>query len=265
MATKMVLIHGAFLNSKCWEKFMPYFEKRGYDVSAPEWPRKEAGEEGAEELAGLGVAEIVDHYRQIVQDMSEPSVLMGHSFGGLFVELLLNRGLGRAGVALDPAPPKGVLRIAYSELKAASPALLHPSTRRGVVTLTPEEFNYGFTNTFSREEAEKAYERYNVPETGRIIFEGALANFEMHSPVEVDYEKPDRAPLLMTAGEKDHTVPPAVVKSAYEKYRRSPARTDFVEFPDMPHLLTVAPGWERVAEYAARWLDEVGATAQSAA
>jgi pimeloyl-ACP methyl ester carboxylesterase len=257
MATTIVLIHGAFVDSTSWEQFVPFFQDLGYEVVAPEWPRKSAETRGGTEgLAGLGVAEIVAHYQSIVEALPDPPVLIGHSFGGLFVELLLNRGLGLAGVALDPAPPRGVLRIAFSEFKSVSPALLHPSTRKGVVTLTPEQFNYGFTNTFPPDAAAAAYERYAVPETGRIFFEGALANYEMHSPIEIDYAKPDRAPLLITAGEKDNTIPPSIARSAYEKYQKSPARTDFVEFPDVPHLLMVAPGWERVAKYVAGWLEE---------
>jgi pimeloyl-ACP methyl ester carboxylesterase len=254
----MVLIHGAFVDSTSWETFIPFFEARGYDVTAPEWPRKTTGApQQPEGLAGLGVAEIVDHYQGIVSSLPDPPVLVGHSFGGLFVELLLSRGLGLAGVALDPAPPKGVLGIAYSEFKALSPVLLHPSKSHGVVTLTPEQFGFGFTNTFAPEEAAKAYERYAVPETGRIFFQGAFANFELHSPLEVDYWKADRAPLLITSGEKDNIVPPSVCREAYKRYAKSPARTDFVEFPGMPHLLMVAPGWERVAEYVAGWLERV--------
>jgi alpha-beta hydrolase superfamily lysophospholipase len=132
--------------------------------------------------------------------------------------------------------------------------LLHPSKRAGVVQLTAEQFNYGFTNTFPPEAAAAAYERYAVPETGRIFFEGALANFELHSPLAVDYAKADRAPLLITAGGSDHIVPPAISHAAFEKYRASSARTDYVEFPEMPHLLMVAPGWEKVAGYVAGWL-----------
>ena len=123
MATKMVFIHGAFLNARSWEDFERFFGDRGYDVMAPEWPRRPVTEGREEELRGFGVAEIVDHYHQMIDALPDPPVIVGHSFGGLFTEILLDRGFGLAGVALDPAPPKGVLRIAYSELKVASPAL----------------------------------------------------------------------------------------------------------------------------------------------
>src|SRR5262249_11826395 len=158
-----------------WESYLDYFDARGFAVSAPEWPRKHGDVEEmrktAEESKGLGVTEIVDHYEGIVRGLGEPPVLIGHSYGGLFVELLLDRGLGRAGVAMSPAPPKGILRLPFSTLKAASPALAHPSKRHGVVTLTEEEFTYGFVNTFTPEKAKQAYERYAVPETGQIFYE----------------------------------------------------------------------------------------------
>ena len=181
-----MLIHGAWLSARSWETFAEYFENRGFAVTAPEWPRKHGDVEQlrdeAEELAGLGLNEIVDHYAALIRELDEPPVLVGHSFGGLIVELLLDRGLGRAGVALSPAPPKGILVLPFSSLKAASPALAHPSKRSGVVTLTLEEFTYGFVNTFSEEDAAAAYERYAVPETGRIFYEAGFANFALHPP-----------------------------------------------------------------------------------
>lgn len=174
----LILIHGAWLSAGSWENYADYFAKRGFDVSAPEWPRKhgdvEELRETAEASVGLGVEEIVDHYAKLIEALDQAPVLIGHSYGGLFVELLLDRGLGRAGVAMSPAPPKGVLKLPLSTLKAASPALAHPSKWHGVVTLTLQEFTYAFVNTFSEEEAAAAYERYAVPETGQIFYEGGI-------------------------------------------------------------------------------------------
>ncbi len=165
----LILIHGAWLSARSWEKYADYFGKRGFAVSAPEWPRKHGDVEElrgtAEASAGLGVQEIVGHYEQLIRELDQPPVLIGHSYGGLFVELLLDRGLGRAGVAMSPAPPKGILALPFSTLKAGAPALAHPSKWHGVVTLTPEEFTYAFVNTFSEDDAAAAYERYAVPET----------------------------------------------------------------------------------------------------
>jgi pimeloyl-ACP methyl ester carboxylesterase len=263
MSKNMILIHGAWLASNSWDDFAGYFGERGYAVTAPEWPRRAPDVEGQrarpDDLAGLGVEEIVDHYAEIVGALDEPPVLVGHSFGGLFVEMLLDRGLGVAGVALDPAPFKGILRLEPSELKAAGPALNHPLHRHGVVPLTFDEFNYAFTNTWDEDEAREAYERFAVPETARILFQGGYANFALHPATKVNHENADRAPLLITAGEHDNTVPKGVARSAYEKYDGNGAVTDFVEFPGRSHLLVTGPGWEEVAGYVDRWLQRVTA------
>jgi|SRR4051794_12960184 len=268
MPFSIVMIHGAWLASNSWDDFRGHFAARGHAVAAPEWPRKQPDIDvqraDAGGLEGLGVEEIVDHYDAIIRAYPEPPVLIGHSFGGLFVQLLLDRGLGLAGVALDPAPFKGILRLEPSELKAAGPALNHPGNRKGTVELTFEQFNYAFTNTWDEPQARAAYERYAVPETARILFQGAYANFALHPATKLDYHKADRAPLLITAGEHDNTVPKGVAHSAYKKYAGNGAVTDFVEFPGRSHLLTAGPGWEEVARYVGAWLDRVTAPALAA-
>ena len=223
----LMLIHGAWLSARSWEQFADYFDRRGFAVSAPEWPRKhgdvEELREDADELAGLGLKEIVEHYERLVHELDQPPVLIGHSFGGLIVELLLDRGLGRAGVALSPAPPKGILVLPFSSLKAAAPALAHPSKRHGIVTLSPEEFAYAFVNTSTAEEAAAAYERYAVPETGQIFYEAGFANFALHPLTEVHFKNEERAPLLIVGADQDHTVPASVSRAQFKKYERSSA------------------------------------------
>ena len=257
----LVLIHGAWLSASSFENFADYFEQRGFAVSAPEWPRKHGDVEelraGGDELAGLGLDEIVDHYESLVRALGQPPVLIGHSFGGLVVELLLDRGLGRAGVAISPAPPKGILVLPFSALKAVSPALAHPSKWHGVVTLTPEEFTYGFVNTFTPEEAAAAYERYAVPETGQVFYEAGFANFRMDPPTKVDFKNDERAPLLIVGATEDHTIPASVAEKQYKKYERSSAQTDYVEFEGRPHLLMAAEGWDEVAASIDGWLSGV--------
>ena len=257
----LVLIHGAWLSARSWERFEEYFTQRGLDVTAPEWPRKhgdvEALRDDADEIAGLGLDEIVDHYEEQIRALSEPPVLIGHSYGGLIVELLLDRGLARAGVAMSPAPPKGILVLPFSSLKAAAPALAHPSRWHGVVPLTLEEFTYGFVNTFSEEDAAAAYEQYAVPETGQIFYEAGFANFHLNPPTEVHFKNDERAPLLIVGAESDHTVPASLAHKQYEKYGKSSSRTDYISFEGRPHLMMVAEGWEEIAGRIETWLAEV--------
>jgi alpha-beta hydrolase superfamily lysophospholipase len=263
----LMLIHGAWLSARSWENFADYFGKRGYAVATPEWPRKHGDVEElraeTDELKGLGLTEIVDHHATLIRELETPPVLIGHSFGGLIVELLLDRGLGRAGVAMSPAPPKGILVLPFSSLKAAAPALAHPSKWHGVVTLTPEEFNFGFVNTFGREEAQAAYDRYAVPETGQIFYEAGFANFHFNPPTELEFKNANRSPLLIVGAEKDHTVPASLSKKQYEKYGKSPARTDYLEFEGRPHLMMAAEGWEEIASSVDNWLDDVLARPKS--
>jgi pimeloyl-ACP methyl ester carboxylesterase len=254
----LVLIHGAWLSASSWEYFADYFGNHGFAVSAPEWPRKHGDAEAlradSAELAGLGLDEIVDHYAALIGDLEQPPVLIGHSFGGLVAELLLDRGLGRAGVAISPAPPKGILVLPFSSLKAASPALGHPSKWHGVVTLTPEEFAYGFVNTFTPEDAAAAYDRYAVPETGQVFYEAGFANFRMNPPTKVDFDNDERAPLLIVGAAEDHTVPASLARKQLKKYGHSSAQTDYLEFEGRPHLVMAAEGWEEVAASIDSWL-----------
>jgi pimeloyl-ACP methyl ester carboxylesterase len=257
----MVLVHGAWLSARSWENYSDYFAKRGFVVSTPEWPRKTGDVEdlrdSAEQSAGLGVEEIVDHYDQLIRAFDQAPVLIGHSYGGLFVELLLDRGLGRAGVALSPAPPRGILTLPLSTLKSAAPALAHHSKWHGVVTLTLEEFTYSFVNTFTPEEAAKAYERYAVPETGQIFYEAGFANFHLHSPTEVHFKNPKRAPLLIVGATEDHTVPASLSYAEFERYEKTTATTNYLEFEGRPHFHMIAPDWQEVAEGVDSWLEGV--------
>jgi pimeloyl-ACP methyl ester carboxylesterase len=257
----MILIHGAWLSARSWENFADYFGKRGFDVRIPQWPRKhgdvEELRESADELAGLGLTELVEHYENEIRTLDQPPVVMGHSYGGLIVELLLDRGHGRAGVAMSPAPPKGILKLPLTTIRSASPALAHPSKRHGVVTLTPEQFTYSFVNTFSPDDAAAAYERYAVPETGQIFYEAGLANFRLHPPTEVHFENAERAPLLIVGAENDQTVPASLSKAQFERYERSPAKTDYLELEGRPHLFMVGEGWEEAAAAIDGWLEGV--------
>jgi pimeloyl-ACP methyl ester carboxylesterase len=257
----LMFIHGAWLSARSWEMFIEYFEARGFETSAPEWPRKKGDVEelraSAEAIKGLGLEEIVDHYAAEITSLQEPPILIGHSFGGLIVELLLDRGLGRAGVAMSPAPPKGILVLPFSSLKAASPALAHPSRWHGIAELTLDEFTYGFVNTFSPEAAADAFERYAVPETGQIFYEAGFANFHLHPPTEVHFKNGDRAPLLIIGAENDNTVPASLAEKQFKKYEKSESQTDYAEFEGRPHLMMAAEGWEEIAGRIETWIESV--------
>ena len=261
MITKdIVFIHGAWVTPLCWEHFQPFFEERGYRTQAPPWPGKDPSIEEqraipSSQLLALGVKQIVNQYASIIEASPTPPILVGHSFGGLFVQLLLARGLGAAGVAIDSAPPRGVFTFYPSVLRSLGRVLLSPKGWDRILHLPFSNFSYSFVNTFSPEDQRAAYDRYVVPETGRPFFQAAVSLVNPWSPTKVDFGKTPRAPLLLVAGGSDHIVPAAVNRSNYRKYRKSAATTAFKEFPGRSHLVIAQAGWQEVAGFIADWLD----------
>lgn len=255
----VVLIHGLWLNARSWEHWQARYEARGYTVIARSWPGMDdldalrADPSGVEEL---GIGEIVDHYAGIVSGLDRPPIIMGHSFGGAFTEILLDRGLGAAGVAIDAAAVKGITKLPLSTLRSAWPALKNPANRHRTVMLAPDEFHYAFTNTLSEDESAQVYERYAAPGPGRVLFQGALANFNPRSPAKVDFGNADRAPLLLISGGDDHVVPAVVDAQAAKRYAKSDALTEYREFPGRSHYTIGQPGWEDVADYAIQWAEQ---------
>ena len=269
MNKTIVFVHGAWLTSLSWENFAGYFEAKGYTTSAPEWPLRdrsvaELRASTPSDLAQIGVRELVDHFDSIIRPLPEPPILIGHSFGGLIVQQLLDRGLGSAGVALDAVAPEGVLAVDWTVLKANSSVLFRWMNWEKVLTMTFPEFQFAFTNNFPEEQQRKYYDRYVVPETGRIFFQAAFAQLDPHHTLHVNFKNDERAPLLLITSEFDHLVPAHVSRSNYERYKDSAARTDFHEFPGRSHLLIAQDGWEEIADYVLGWLEDRKVMAGSA-
>jgi pimeloyl-ACP methyl ester carboxylesterase len=252
----IVLIHGLFLNALSWEHWVTRYEGRGYKVIAKSWPGMDDIEALRQDPSGvehLGVSEIVDYYVAIIEELGRPPIIMGHSFGGAFTQILLDRGLGAAGVAIDSGPVKGLVKLHASVLKVGFPVLKSPANNHRAVALTPEEFHYAFTNTLTDEQSAAVYERYAVPGPGRVLFQGALANFNPHSPLDVDFRNEHRPPLLLIAGSEDHTAPASQNRENVKHYRKSEAITEYKEFPGRSHYTFGQEGWEEVADYALDW------------
>jgi pimeloyl-ACP methyl ester carboxylesterase len=261
----IVLIHGLWMTALSWEHWAARYEDCGYRVVAESWPGMGGDiEELRRDPSGiehLGIEEIVEHYARIIGELDRPPIIMGHSFGGAFTQILLDRGLGAAGVAIDSAPVKGLLALPASTLKSGFPVLKNPANRHRAVSLTPEEFHYSFTNTLSEEESTAIYERYAVPGPGRVLFQGAIANFNPHAATEIDFKNDDRAPLLFIAGGEDHVAPASLNEANAKRYRKSDAVTDYREFPGRSHYTLGQDGWEEVADYALDWAADRAAQA----
>ncbi|HEX4338791.1 MAG TPA: alpha/beta fold hydrolase [Polyangiaceae bacterium] len=255
--TNIVLIPGLWLTALSWEKWVERYAASGHRVIAKSWPGMDGDIQALRRdpsaVANVGVIEVVEHYESIIRGLDSPPIIIGHSFGGLVTQILLDRGLGKAGVALDSAPAKGILVLPWSELKSGFPALKNPANSHRAVALTSEEFHYAFTNTMTEAESAKAYERYAVPGPGRVLFQAALANFNPHAATRIHFENDDRAPLLIIAGEKDHVSPPSVNVANAKLQHKSTAITAFKQFAGRPHFLIGAPGWEEIADFALSW------------
>jgi pimeloyl-ACP methyl ester carboxylesterase len=254
----IVLIHGLWMTPRSWEHWVPYYEARGYRVMAPGYPgfeiEVEALRENPKLIAELTVPDTVDHLAEVITALDRPPIIMGHSFGGTLTQLLLARGLGAAGVAIDSAPTEGVRVTPPSQIKSLFPVLNNPANRHKAVGFTAKQFHYTFTNTLTRDESDQVYERYHIPTPGNWVWGPVLANFEAgRQDTWVDYGLDDRAPLLFIAGGSDHIMPASVNKSNAKHYHKSSALTDYYEFPGRSHYTCGEPGWEAVADYALDW------------
>jgi len=254
----VVLIHGLWMTPRSWEHWIERYEARGLRVLAPGWPGLEVEVEELRAdptpLAKLDAARIVDHLDGIVRGLDRPPIVMGHSFGGAFTLLLLDRGLGAAGVAVDAASVRGIRDLPLSTLRSCAHVLANPFNRGKAVPFSAKRFRYAFGNTLSEEASNAAHERYAVPAAARVLFEGANANLSSSTPFRVDWGKEDRAPLLFTGGGADHVVPAKVSRKMAAKYESSsPAPVEYMEYPAKSHFIVGEPGWEEVADRAIDW------------
>jgi non-heme chloroperoxidase len=258
-ATPVLFIHGLWLHATSWQPWQDLFTAHGYAPIAPGWPHEPttvfAARVGSDPLAGMGIDTITDHYAQIAEDLDEPPVIIGHSFGGLIAQKLLGMGLGRAGVAIDPAQIKGVKALPVAQLRSAFPVLSRPGNKDRTVSLTAEQFRYGFGNAISEDESNELYNAYAIPSPARPLFEAAFANFRRTSPAAVDTANSSRGPLLLVSGVDDHTVPDVVTRAAFKQYQGSGARTELKQFVDRGHSLTIDSGWQAIADYVLAWLE----------
>jgi pimeloyl-ACP methyl ester carboxylesterase len=253
----IVLVHGFWVTPRSWEHWITHYEAKGYKVLAPAYPGFEVEVEALNAdptpIEKVTVPQIISHLEGIIGKLDKPPILMGHSAGGAFVQVLLDHGFGAVGVVIDSAATEGVLVAPPSQLKAAFPVLKNPANRHRAVALTYDQWRYTFTNTFSEADSRAAYERYAVPASGKIFWDSLLANL-IPGPQElyVNYHNDARAPLLFISGGEDHLLPPAVQRSNAKHYK-SNTITEVKVFDGFSHLLPAQRGWEEVADYALAW------------
>ena len=256
MKTKtIVFIHGMFMTPLCWEHWIERYQTKGYRCLAPAWPGRDQPIEMQRknhpdpELGKLKLRDVVESMADTIKSLNEKPAIIGHSMGGLVTQLLLQRDLAVAGVAIDPAPPMGVFSMAFSFLKANFPVINPLSPVTQPVMMSFEQFQYAFVNTLPLAEQRAAYDRYVVPESRGVPMQS------LTSIGKVDFKK-QHPPLLITAGEKDNIVPASLNKTNYNKYKASPSLTDFKEFTGRDHFGIGERGWEELADYSLAWLEK---------
>jgi pimeloyl-ACP methyl ester carboxylesterase len=254
----VVFVHGLWLLPSSWDRWATVFEEAGFATLTPGWPDDpetvEAANANPELFAGKSVGEVADHYEAVIRRLTRTPVIIGHSFGGLITQILAGRGLASASVAIDPAPFRGVLPLPVSALRSAFPVLRNPANHHRAVPLTYEQFRYGFANAVTEEEAAELYQTFAVPGSGEPLFQAATANLNPWTEAKVDTENPDRGPLLIISGEKDHTVPWAIANSSYKHQADNKDVTEIVEIPNRGHSLTIDSGWREVADTALNFI-----------
>lgn len=255
----IILIHGFWVTPRSWEHWITHYEQKGYRVLAPAYPGFEVEVESLNRdpspIERISVPRIVEHLESIVRGLPKPPILIGHSAGGVFVQILLDHGHGAAGVAINSAPTEGVLVAPLTQLRSVFPVLRNPANRHRAVGFTHEQWHYAFTNTFSEEESRATYARYHIPASGEIFWDSLLANL-IPGPqaAAVNYHNDQRAPLLFIGGSEDHLMPPAVQHSNARHYK-SNTITEVKVFDGRAHLMPAQKGWEEVADYALAWAE----------
>lgn len=251
----VVFVHGLWLLAGSWDGWRSYFEDRGYATVAVDWPNDQAdfdaAHASADSLAGTSVRDVADHVQEVIEGLEQKPVLVGHSFGGLLVQILAGRGLAAGTVTIDPAPSQGVLPLPYSSLKGAFPVLGNPLNYGRTVTLTFDQFRFGFANAVSEEEARELYATFHTPAPGRPLFQAATANFNPWARTKATKKNADRGAMLVVTGEKDNIVPFAMANAAFKKQRKNKHHaTELVEIPGVGHSLVIDSHWKEVAEAA---------------
>jgi pimeloyl-ACP methyl ester carboxylesterase len=253
-ATPVVFIHGLWLLPSSWANWVDLFQQAGYVALTPSWPDdpETVAEARAnpDVLARKTLGQTADHTTLILNALDKTPAIIGHSTGGLLAEMLAGRGLSAATVAIDPGVFRGVLPLPFSVLKGVGPFLLNPRTRKRAITLTFDQFKYGWANALDEKEAKELYDTFHVAGSGISLAQMGNANLNPWTEAKVNTKNPDRGPLLIIDGEKDHTVPWAIANAAYKRQRRNPGVTEIVKMPNRGHALTIDHGWREVAETA---------------
>lgn len=254
----VVFIHGLWIHTSAWKPWAELYRREGYEPILSGWPGdgpSVASTRATQRVGGYGVADVVSHYSKLIAGLSTKPVVIGHSFGGLIAQRLLDNGDAAAAVAIDPAPIKGVTKLPLSQIRSTIPVLRSKKNRDGAVTLSERQFRYAIANAIPRDEARELYERFSIPAPGKPLFEVVGAKKDPHSPTTVNVNNGERGPLLIIGGGRDHIVAESVTRQAADLYEGSHAVTDYHVFDDRGHSLVIDSRWREVADFVLGWVN----------
>lgn len=257
--TPVVFVHGLWLLSSSWQRWRDLFEASGYTTIAPGWPDDPATVREAfddpEVFAHKKVQAVTDHYLDAIRRLAKNPAVVGHSFGGLIAQKIAGSGASAATVTIDNAPFRGVLPLPVSSLRSSFPVLGNPANYGKAIALTFEQFKYGWANNLDEAEAKELHESFHVPAPGLPLFQAAVANLNPFSETRVDSKNPDRGPLLVLAGENDHTIPLAITEATFKiQSKHNPGVTEIERIPGRGHSLVIDSGWKEVADVAVQFI-----------
>jgi non-heme chloroperoxidase len=259
----ILLIHGLWMTPLSWEDWILHYRSLGYQVLAPGWPgvddrTPQEIRKDPSPMNGKSIGDVVDKYEAIIKTLPTPPIIIGHSFGGLYVQILLSRGLGAAGVAIAPATPAGILALPFSTIKATFNVLSNPFDYNSTVPLGEPDFHYAFGNHLKEPESKVLWEKYSIPAAAHVLWQGALGGLHRKSEkgdAHVDFEKANRVPLLLIAGTEDHVVPKSVVKKEMSAYK-GPTVVELKVFQGRTHGIVNQNGWEEIADFGLQWVEK---------
>ena len=251
----VVFITGAFVHHSCWNEWRLYFESKGYKTIAPPWPHKNNSPETLRnshpnaDIASNRLSVLTDYYDGIVKQLPEKPILIGHSIGALMVQLLLQRGSGRAGIAIHSVPPQGIFTFKLSFIKAGWRALGFFTPVKKTYMMSFKTWKYAFTNGMTCDEQKEAYYKYAIPESKLIVRD------TITKAAKINFENP-HAPLLILSGSDDHTIPASLNYSNFKKYKKSNSITDYQEFTGHTHFVLGQSDWKKTADYVLGWIEK---------
>ncbi|MBL7719777.1 MAG: alpha/beta hydrolase [Flavipsychrobacter sp.] len=252
----ILFITGAFVSNRGWAQWQNWFADKGYQTYAPSWPHKDGspadlrkGQPNAS-IASLRLSQLVDHYASFIETLPERPIIVGHSFGGLISQLLVQKGVAEAAVMIHSVPPQGVFTSRLSFYKATwGPLGIFTNPNKSFL-MNFEQWQYAFTNGMTYEEQRASYEANVIPESKRASRDALTA------AAAIDFKKP-HVPMLFVAGEIDNIMPASLNKSNFKKYKHTGSVTEFKEFEGRNHYTVAQPGWEKVTNYIYDWIISV--------